>query len=117
MHMPLDETKEVNGLLAKPEELSFVELQNRQGMRHESIRDLSPGYITVLVVDTAEAMSLETFGRLLGELKSRYGVRTMQTVFGSSVAEETDSYRYDLHLSAHLRIEARETTPLVNPGE
>lgn len=115
--MPLDERKEANGLLAKPEELSFAELQNRQGMRYESIRDLRAGYITILVVDTAEALSAERYASLLAELKSRFGVRGMQTAFGSVVPAETDHYRYDLHLGAHLRVESREPGPVGIQGE
>ncbi len=106
--MPIDETKPANSLLTTPEEMSPIQLQNRQGMRHESITDLESGYVTVLVVDTAAKLTLEQYARLLEELKERHGVRGMQTAFGCDVPADRERYRYDLHLNAHLRIEERQ---------
>jgi len=102
--MPINESKQPLPLLIADEEINPVELQNRQGVRRETIEDLSPGkYLTILAVETDEALSPEMYMALLGILKEDFGVLGMQTLFGSAVPDES-GFTSDLYLTAHLRL-------------
>ena len=108
--MPIDEYALPKDLTAQEEQLSQVELQNRRGMKSEMISDLSQGkYLTILAVETEEALAPQEYFDLLTALKTNHGVLAMQTAFAAPIPEE-EGHRCDLHMTAHLRLEY--STPL-----
>lgn len=110
--MPINEEKAAIPLITGIESISRAELQNRQGMRHETINSLTPGkFLTILAVETELALGVETYFSLLGTLKSQFGVLAMQTLFGTEVPAE-EGYESDLHISAHLRMRNAEVAQI-----
>ena len=103
--MPIDEFAQPKDLTAQEEQLTRVELQNRRGMRSEMIPGLSQGkYLTILAVETEEALTPQEYFGLLTALKTNHGVLAMQTAFAAPIPEE-EGHRCDLHMTAHLRLE------------
>lgn len=103
--MPIDEFAAPKDLTATETELSQIELQNRKGLKRETISGLSPGkYLTILAVETDSAISVEEYFGLLSALKLDHGVLAMQTVFAAPIPFY-EGYNCDLHMTAHLRLE------------
>ena len=109
--MPIDELALPKDLTAQEEQLTRVELQNRRGLKNEMISDLTQGkYLTILAVETEDALTQQEYFTLLAALKTNHGVLAMQTAFAAPIPVEPD-YRCDLHLTAHLRLEKQEAVP------
>lgn len=107
--MPIDPTAQAASLIAAPTEISPIEQQNRYGVRHQTISDLTAEkFVTVLVIQTPESFSESQFFEILSYLRENYGVETMQTPFAATVPHFGQEYRNDLHLTAHLRVEATD---------
>ncbi len=108
--MPIDETKMATPLTVQEEPdpvKAKINMQNRSGMKHQSIMDLTPGQnLTVLAVTRDAAMTPDEYAAMLAELKAKHGVLAMQTCFNLDVPDYA-GFRNDLHLTAHLRIEER----------
>ena len=103
--MPIDEFAPPKDLTAQEEQLSRVELQNRRGMKSDTISDLTQGkYLTILAVETEDALTQQEYFSLLTTLKTDHAVLAMQTAFAAPIPVEPD-HRCDLHLTAHLRLE------------
>ena len=110
--MPIDELAQPKDLTASEEQLSSVELQNQKGLKFDLIPSLTPGkYLTILAVETEDALTQAAYFSLLSDLKANHSVLAMQTAFAAPIPTE-DGYRCDLHLTAHLRLEPEiETVP------
>lgn len=105
--MPIDPSVQAASLLATAQEISPIEHQNRFGARHRSIPDLAPGkVITILAVQTPVEFTADQFFAILEWLRDSYAVESMQTAFVAEVPDHGNDYHNDLHLSAHLRVEA-----------
>jgi len=106
--MPIDEFALPKDLTAQEEQLTRVELQNRRGLKNEMISDLTQGkYLTILAVETEDALTPQEYFTLLAALKTDHGVLAMQTAFAAPIPVEPD-YRCDLHMTAHLRLEKQQ---------
>ena len=106
--MPIDELAPPKDLTAQEEQLTRVELQNRRGMKSEMISGLTQGkYLTILAVETEDALTQQEYFSLLAALKTDHAVLAMQTAFAAPIPVEPD-HRCDLHLTAHLRLEKQE---------
>ena len=114
--MPIDEYAPPKDLIAKEEQLSRVELQNRRGLQSKMIHDISQGkYLTILAVETEDALTTQEYFDLLTALKINHGVLAMQTAFAAPIPEE-DGHRCDLHMTAHLRLE-KQPEQVVEPEQ
>ena len=110
--MPIDEFALPKDLTAQKEQLSPVEIQNRNGLKREMIADLTQGkFLTILAVETETAFSQEEYFALLGALKTDHAVLAMQTAFAAPIPVEAE-HRCDLHLTAHLRLEKNIPLPV-----
>lgn len=104
--MPIDPTVHAASLIASAQEISAVEHQNRFGIRHQIIKDLTSGkFVTVLAIQTPSAFSSEQFFEILSWLRNEHGVEAMQTAFAAEIPDYGMEYQNDLHLTAHLRAE------------
>ena len=104
--MPINETKAADSLLIDLAQLSFAEIQNRFGSRHEVISGLQRGkHITILVVETNDVVTGNDYTALEAVLKQQFGVTAMQTVFDVTVPDSNSlaDHSFDLHISGHLR--------------
>ena len=112
--MPVDEYAQPKSLTAVEEQLTPVQIQNKYGLQRELITDIPQGkYLTVLPVFTEEPIPTPLYLDLLAELKTRYGVTTMQTAFAGPVPAE-EGYNCDLHMTAHMRLE-KSPEPIQEP--
>ncbi len=103
--MPLDPTSPAASLISQ-RELTPAERQNQYGIVRQAIRGLSPGkHVTILAVQTPQALTPEQFFAIDEYLKQNYDVEAMQTSFACTVPDFGNEYRNDLHLQAHLRAE------------
>ncbi|MCL2346695.1 MAG: hypothetical protein FWC50_00390 [Planctomycetaceae bacterium] len=107
--MPIQEEKQANSLIVDTNQITAVEIQNRFGAKYEVIRDITPGrYLTILAVETDAAVSNDHYSMLENMLKSQFGVRAMQTVFGANVPVNANPMQqYNVYISGHLRIEEK----------
>ena len=112
--MPIDEFALPKDLTAQEEQLTPVEIQNRNGLKREMISDLTQGkYLTILAVETESAFSQEDYFALLAALKTDHAVLAMQTAFAAPIPLEPE-HCCDLHLTAHLRLEKNIPLPIDN---
>jgi hypothetical protein len=104
--MSLNEQKPASSLIVDPAEISRKEIQNRFGTRHEVITNLAFGkHVTIMVVETDEAVSGEDYLLLEEVLKNQFGVQSMQTVFDATIPAGLENDQcYDLHITGHLRV-------------
>ena len=110
--MPIQEEKLANSLIVDTNQITAAEIQNRFGAKYDVIRDITPGrYLTILAVETDMAVSSDHYSLLESVLKSQFGVRAMQTVFGANVPiNEDPMQQYNVYISGHLRIEEKQAS-------
>ena len=104
--MPIDENKPANNLIIDSSQISRTELQNRFGIKHETISGLPAGkHVTILAVMTENAIQGDEYLLLENALKNDYGILEIQTIFDATIPNDLEEdQKYNLHITGHLRI-------------
>lgn len=104
--MPVNENKPASSLIVNGEQISQAELQNRFGIRHEVISNLTPGkFLTILAVETDAIVDGDSYSILESTLKGQFGVNALQTVFDAAIPEELQQgQQFNVYISGHLKV-------------
>ena len=114
--MPIDEEKQASSLVIDTTQISLAEMQNRFGVKHDVIRDVTPGkVITILAVETDAEVQGDAYKILETYLKETFGVNAMQTVFVAMTPEnDNNDQQYNIYISGHLRIEDKNDPAFIS---